>query len=73
MFKQATLMNSDLSAWDMGHVVNMSGMFTEAANFNGNISTWNTSSLENASRMFAGATISIVIFLIGMLLISKMH
>lgn len=56
MFKQATLMNSDLSAWDMGHVVNMSGMFTEAANFNGNISTWNTSSLENASRMFAGAT-----------------
>src|SRR3990167_7055423 len=56
MFKQATLMNSDLSAWDMGHVVNMSGMFTVAANFNGNISTWNTSSLENASRMFAGAT-----------------
>ena len=40
MFYGATSFNSDLSAWDVSSMTDMSHMFTNAASFNQNLGTW---------------------------------
>ena len=56
MFSDASVVNSDLSYWDVSSVTDMSGMFYDANEFNGDISNWDTSSAINMSGMFSSAS-----------------
>lgn len=47
-----SLMNQDISTWDVSSVTNMSHMFERARNFNQNISSWDVSSVIDMSYMF---------------------
>jgi len=42
MFAMAQEFNSDLSAWAVGNVGDMSGMFLQAASFRQNLCPWGT-------------------------------
>jgi VCBS repeat-containing protein/surface protein len=56
MFKDATSINADLSAWDTSNVTNMNAMFSGATAFNQDLSGWDTSKVTDMSSMFNGAT-----------------
>ena len=58
MFQNASVFNSDLSAWasKVSNVTNMSGMFASASAFNSDLSAWDVSNVTNMSYMFQGAT-----------------
>jgi surface protein len=42
--------------WNVGNVIDMSGIFSGATTFNDNISSWNVGNVTNMSNMFDGAT-----------------
>ena len=55
MFDDARSFNSDLSAWDVSSVRDMSGMFDDAHSFNSDLSAWNVSGAGDMARMFNNA------------------
>ena len=56
MFHSCTSLNdSNITAWDMKHVVSISGMFDNCTLFNTNLYNWNISNVTNTSRTFANA------------------
>lgn len=55
MFNGASMMNHNLSNWDVSQVTTMSYMFANATQFNGAISTWNVSNVTNMENMFLNA------------------
>lgn len=48
-------MNSDISTWNMSHIVDMEGMFTNNTQFNQNLSAWNVSQVTNMNSLFYNA------------------
>ncbi len=46
------LADVDFSAWEVGHVTDMSHMFYQATAFNGDLSTWNVENVTNMGNMF---------------------
>jgi len=56
MFSGATVMNEDISAWDMSHIEDFQGMFSTASAFNQDIGSWNVSAATTMSGMFFGAS-----------------
>jgi len=54
LFK-GTGFNFDISAWNVGHVTSMQGMFQSAWSFNKNIDAWDVSNVTNFKEMFYGA------------------
>lgn len=56
MFSGATVMNEDISAWNMSHIEDFQGMFSTASNFNQDIGGWNVSAATTMSGMFSGAS-----------------
>ncbi len=47
--------NSDISAWDVSDVTDMTRTFYNCSTFNSDISAWNVSSVTNMSDMLYGA------------------
>lgn len=76
MFNGATLVNGDLSDWDVSNVENMWAMFANAKSFNSDLSNWDVANVTNFGLMFEGASefnqdlsrwdVSSAIFLNGM-------
>ena len=56
IFKNASLVNFDMSGWVVSQVKNFQSAFEDAVSFNHPIGNWNTNSAENMSFMFKGAT-----------------
>lgn len=56
MFRSCTVMNGDISGWDVSNVTTMTDMFREATAFNQNIGGWNVSNVTSMLRMFLSAT-----------------
>ncbi len=56
MFKGATGLTGNLSAWDVSNITNMNSMFFDAINFTDNLSTWNVAKVTNMSSMFEDAS-----------------
>jgi surface protein len=56
MFRDATNLNADLSAWNVSTITNMASLFNYATNFNGALYTWNTSQVTRMLDMFASAS-----------------
>ena len=54
--ENAIRFNSDISAWSVDKVTDMSYMFRGASAFNVDISSWQVSSLNDMTDMFNGAT-----------------
>lgn len=52
MFRGASVMNEEISSWDVSYVKNMRFMFAETTMFNQDISTWNTSLVKDMVGMF---------------------
>jgi len=52
IFNGASIVNADLSGWDVSTVTNMTSAFRSALAFNGNITNWNTTNVTNMSFMF---------------------
>lgn len=52
MFRNATVFNRDLSAWNVSKVTNMQAMFYGDWNFNQDIGDWNTSNVTTMAQMF---------------------
>ncbi|MBC8754430.1 BspA family leucine-rich repeat surface protein [Kordia sp. YSTF-M3] len=55
IFRGATAMNQDISAWDVSSVTNMNEAFYEATAFNQDISAWDVSAVTNMRYMFRNA------------------
>jgi len=55
MFRNASSLNSNLSAWNLWSVTNTSNMFFWATAFNWDVSWWNMWSVVNMSQMFRDA------------------
>lgn len=55
IFKNAPLVNFDMSGWVVSQVKNFQSAFEDAVSFNHPIGNWNTNSAENMSFMFKGA------------------
>ena len=55
VFWGAKSFNGDLSAWNVGNVINMNAMFGVAESFNGDLRAWNVSRVTDMSRMFVFA------------------
>lgn len=55
MFAGATVFNSDISHWNVSHVIDMQSMFQEARAFNKPLGAWDVSSVMDFSSMFADA------------------
>ena len=49
--------NEDLSAWDVGSVTSMRGMFWSASVFNADLSAWDVGSVTDMLWMFASASV----------------
>ena len=58
MFRRCSNLNSptNIGAWNVSQVTNMSAMFQQAGIFNQNIGTWNTSAVTNMYSMFYQAS-----------------
>lgn len=56
MFSGASVMNEDISTWDVSNIEDFQGMFTNARNFNQNLGRWNVSSAKKMSGMFDAAS-----------------
>ncbi len=52
MFRDATAINTGLSAWNTNNIELMEGTFWGATSFNGDITNWNVSNVTNMSDMF---------------------
>lgn len=52
MFRDAFVLNSDLSDWDTSNITNMKRMFYNAENLNQDLSSWDTSSVIKMKQMF---------------------
>ena len=48
--------NQDISAWDVGNVESMEGMFAGTESFNQDIGKWNVRNVTNMKALFMGAT-----------------
>ncbi|WP_162182443.1 BspA family leucine-rich repeat surface protein [Lacinutrix jangbogonensis] len=57
IFRGATVMNQDISTWDVGNVESMTAAFFGATAFNKDLSTWDVSNVLNMNNMFANATV----------------
>ena len=55
MFARASAFNSDLSAWNVDNVSDMSSMFTGASAFSSDLSAWNVSNVIDMAGMFRNA------------------
>ena len=60
MFREATVVNTDISHWDVSNIENMLGMFDRAISFDQDLSNWNISSATEMQGMFdlSGMSIS---------------
>ena len=58
MFQRCYSLNgpSNINAWNISSVTEISSIFADATAFNQNIGSWNTSSVLNMAAVFAGAT-----------------
>ncbi len=56
IFRGATSMNQDISAWDVSNITNMQEAFMNASVFNQDISAWDVSSVTNMANMFRNAS-----------------
>ena len=54
MFAATKNVNTNISHWDVSHIITMSNLFA-GSNFNGDISKWNVSNVVDMSAMFQGA------------------
>jgi surface protein len=55
-FRSCTILNADLSGWNVSSVTIMASMFNGATAFNQNIGGWDVSNVTNMGDMFNGAT-----------------
>ncbi len=55
MFRGATSVDFDPTAWAVSNVNNMRRLFEGATSFSGDITNWNVNSVTDMSRMFKGA------------------
>ena len=58
MFKDATMLNQDISVWDVSEIVDMQELFSGASSFNQDLSSWDVSNVTNMTSMFASAALS---------------
>lgn len=58
MFQDCSLLNQDISDWDVSHFTQMGGMFRGAKRFNQDISSWNVSHVYNMQNMFYRSPLS---------------
>nr|WP_307938665.1 BspA family leucine-rich repeat surface protein [Mycoplasmopsis bovis] len=52
MFAEASSFNGDITKWNTGNVVDMSGMFWKASAFNKDISSWNIKKVKDVTVCF---------------------
>ena len=57
MFYECAAFNSDISAWDVSSVTDMSYMFGYCLVFNSDISAWDVSSVNNMTYMFYSCSV----------------
>ncbi|WP_299212137.1 BspA family leucine-rich repeat surface protein [uncultured Aquimarina sp.] len=53
-----TPLNKDISSWNTGKVIDMSGMFFNTANFDQNLEGWDISNVTNMQSMFNNSRLS---------------
>jgi YVTN family beta-propeller protein/surface protein len=51
-FSDSTFNDSNVTGWDVSHVVDMFGMFQNSTSFNQNLGSWDVSRVETFSNMF---------------------
>ena len=56
IFGRASILNQDISNWDVSNVTDMSSAFILTPLFNQDLSSWDVSNVINMGDMFAGAT-----------------
>jgi surface protein len=56
MFRDCSIMNGNLSGWNLSNVSNLNGMFRFATTYNQPVNTWDVSSVTDFTVMFEGAS-----------------
>jgi gliding motility-associated-like protein len=57
MFRECSVLNDDLSGWDVSTITNMTGVFRKAISFNQPLDTWDVSSVLSMAELFQAATV----------------